>query len=135
MKKILIIEDDKPIRDIISMYLQMEGYLVIEAENGAQGFDFARLNVPDLIISDIMMPVMDGFDTLQKIRNTPETSHIPFIILTALETRAAKRLGEELGANEFIVKPFRPKELLETIRNKLAIQHKTNNQTINKNNS
>jgi DNA-binding response OmpR family regulator len=119
MKKILVIEDDSSIREVISCYLQKEGYLVIQAENGSLGFEFARRNLPDLIISDIMMPIMDGFDALENIRKTRETAHIPFIVLTSLETHAAKRLAKELGADEFISKPFKPNQLLGLIKKRL----------------
>jgi DNA-binding response OmpR family regulator len=125
MKSILIVEDDGYIRDILRMSLLRENYKVLEAQDGLEGLGIATRRQPDLIISDVMMPVMDGFELLENIKKDRKTLNIPFILLTAMETPAAKRLSEELGADAFVVKPFVLNELLYTIKNLL-----TRNQTV-----
>jgi CheY-like chemotaxis protein len=115
-KKILIVEDDEIIRFLISEALQIEKYEVIEAENGLSGFEMAKQYKPDLIVSDIMMPVMDGYELLQKLKDTSETAEIPFIFLSAVNSPASIRLSKELGANNYLVKPFNKKELIPVIQ-------------------
>jgi CheY-like chemotaxis protein len=114
-KKVLVIEDDESIRFLITSALEYEDYKVLEAANGVEGFLLAKENLPDLIISDIMMPQMDGFETLTKLKNDPETANIPFIFLTSLHNPASIRLSEELGASNYILKPFKAKEVLQVV--------------------
>src|SRR5215470_2115310 len=98
MSVILIIEDDPAILENAVETLKLGGYEVIPAENGLEGLELARTRQPDLIVSDIAMPQLDGFGTLLALRNDPNTVQIPFIFLTARVDRAAMRSGMELGA-------------------------------------
>ncbi len=116
IKKILVVEDDESIRFLISSTLKFEQFEVIEAENGFVGFEMAKQYKPDLIISDLMMPIMDGYEFLEKLKDAPETTLIPFIFLTSVNTPASLRLSKELGANDFIVKPFNSKEVIPVIK-------------------
>ncbi|MGJ3238370.1 MAG: hybrid sensor histidine kinase/response regulator [Anaerolineae bacterium] len=118
-KTILIIEDSEDLRyDVIEM-LNMEGYNTSGAENGAVGVEMARKIMPDLIVCDIMMPVMDGFGVLEALRSDLDTASIPFIFLTAKTEHIDQRQGMVLGADDFLTKPFMVEELLESIRSQL----------------
>ena len=122
MKKILVVEDAKALRrDIIEM-LGYEGYQVEGAENGQEGIERARDYRPDLIICDIMMPVMDGYDMLRELRKDRGTSAIPFIFLTARAERGDMRQGMELGADDYVTKPFTASELIKTVQARLEKQ-------------
>ncbi|MBX2977615.1 MAG: response regulator transcription factor [Ignavibacteriaceae bacterium] len=115
-KKILLIEDDQKLRENISEILEIEGYDVDCAENGLIGIEKVSKFVPDLIISDILMPEIDGFGVLQKLLNSPETSTIPLIFLTAkVEVENYKR-GMNLGAVDYIHKPFHIDDLLNAVK-------------------
>jgi two-component system response regulator VicR len=112
-KKILIIEDEKSISDIIKFNLTKEGYDTDMAYDGKSGLDKALSIKPDLILLDIMLPVMDGFQVCKKIR---ETSTVPILMLTAKEEEVDKVLGLELGADDYITKPFGMRELIARIK-------------------
>ena len=115
MKKILVIEDENSLRkDIIEM-LNYEGYDLIGAENGAVGLQKARQHLPDLIICDIMMPELDGYEVLTELRKETETATIPFIFLTAKTDKVERRQGMEQGADDYLTKPFSVAELLKSI--------------------
>jgi CheY-like chemotaxis protein len=114
-KKILLIEDDDGIRFLVASALRFEDYEVLEAKDGLEGFELAKKCRPHLIVSDIMMPLMDGFETLTKLKEDPVTAGIPFIFLTSVNNPSSVRLSRELGADNFIVKPFKAKEVLEAI--------------------
>jgi CheY-like chemotaxis protein len=116
IRKILVVEDDEAIRFLISCSLKYENYEVLEAENGFIGFEMAQKFQPDLILSDLMMPLMDGYEFLAKLKEAPETSLIPFIFLSSVNTPGSFRLSKELGANDFIVKPFNSKEVIPVIK-------------------
>lgn len=121
-KKILIIEDEKSISDIIKFNLTKEGYAVETAYDGQDGYEKAISLAPDLILLDIMLPIMDGFAVCKKVR---ETSNVPILMLTAKEEEVDKVLGLELGADDYITKPFGMRELIARIkanirRNELA---------------
>jgi DNA-binding response OmpR family regulator len=113
MKKILIIEDEPLLRANILDLLAAEEFDAIAAENGAIGVQLALSHLPDLIISDVMMPELDGYGVVQALRQNPMTATIPFIFLTAKVDRADLREGMSLGADDYLTKPFRPKELLK----------------------
>lgn len=119
MKKILVVEDAHTLRKDIVEMLQFEGFDVDSAENGKEGLDRVRNNRPDLIISDIMMPVMDGMRLLESLRAEPEIATIPLIFLTARTDRVDMRQGMELGADDFVTKPFHAAELLATVHAQL----------------
>ena len=112
-KCILIVEDEKNIVDILRFNLQREGYDTREAYDGADGLDKARSENPDLILLDVMLPKMNGFDVCQKLRE--EGNNVPVIILTAREEEADKVLGLEIGADDYITKPFSMRELIARV--------------------
>lgn len=121
MTKILIVEDEAAIRENIAETLA-EDFEVITAENGRIGVTLAREHHPDLVVCDIMMPELDGYGVLIELRSDPATSLLPFVFLTAKVGRGALRQGMELGADDFITKPFTPDELLSAIHARLERQ-------------
>jgi len=120
MPKILVIEDNETIREEILTWLMLEDYEAIGAANGREGVKFALQQTPDLIVSDIMMPEKDGYRVLLELRAQPVTSLIPFIFLTAKQEKTDVRHGMELGADDYITKPFSREELLNAIQARLA---------------
>jgi signal transduction histidine kinase len=120
MTKILVIEDEADIRDEVIDWLQFEGYTVIGAVNGQQGLERIYQETPDLIVSDIAMPEMDGYELLLEVRLNPRFINIPFIFLTAVSDRDSVRKGMNMGADDFVTKPFTHAELLESIRSRLG---------------
>ncbi|WP_041226144.1 hybrid sensor histidine kinase/response regulator [Crinalium epipsammum] len=119
MKKILVIEDEQSVREIILDILDAEGFDPIGAENGRIGVQTATEHLPDLIICDIMMPELDGRDVLLELRQQPATSTIPFVFLSAKADRTDLRQGMELGADDYLTKPFTRSEILQTIQTRL----------------
>jgi CRP-like cAMP-binding protein/AmiR/NasT family two-component response regulator len=119
MKKILLIEDNVDIRENTAEILELASYEVITAENGKDGVNLAMKNKPDLIICDIMMPVLDGYGVLHLLSKNQELSSIPFIFMTAKSDRADFRKGMEMGADDYITKPFDDIELLNAIEARL----------------
>lgn len=119
MRKILLIEDNAELRENTSEILSLASYSVISAENGKVGVDMAISENPDLIICDIMMPELDGYGVLQILSKNTETSHIPFIFLTAKTEKTDIRKGMNLGADDYLVKPFDNTELLNAIETRL----------------
>lgn len=115
MKKILLIEDNDEIRENTSEILELSNYKVFTASNGKIGVEVAFEQKPDLIVCDIMMPVMDGYSVLMTLQKNPETQNIPFIFLTAKTERSDIRKGMQLGADDYITKPFEGSELLSAI--------------------
>jgi len=116
MKKILVIEDEPILRNNLLKILEVGGFEAIEAEDGASGVQLALEQKPNLIISDIMMPEMDGFAVLTQLQQNPETALIPFIFLTAVADRSSIRRGIECGADDYITKPFGADELLAAVK-------------------
>jgi two-component system sensor histidine kinase/response regulator len=119
MKKILVIEDAQSLRKDILEMLGFEGYEAAGAENGLVGVQKAREFMPDLIICDIMMPGMDGYRVLEELHKDPVLVNTPFIFLTARTDRIDQRQGMELGADDFLTKPFTAAELLRTVKTQL----------------
>lgn len=119
MTTILVIEDDPDIRDIISEILEAIDFQVFQADNGAIGVQLAQAHLPDLILCDISMAELDGFGVLSALRQSPSTATIPFIFLTARVDRADIRQGMQLGADDYITKPFSRNELLSAIKIRL----------------
>lgn len=120
MKKILLIEDNLNVRETTKEILELADYEVITAENGKQGVESAKSNKIDLIICDIMMPDLDGYGVLSILNRNPETSTIPFIFLTAKTEKSDIRKGMNLGADDYLTKPFEEADLLEAIEIRLA---------------
>lgn len=123
MKKILVIEDNLDVRENTCEILELSGYDVYSAENGKSGVQKALEALPDIIICDIMMPVLDGYGTLKVLQKNPKTAHIPFIFLTAKAEKGDFRKGMNMGADDYISKPFTDLELLEAIEIRLS-KHK-----------
>lgn len=119
MKKILVIEDELSVLTNILKTLEFENYHSFGAENGLTGVSMAREKIPDLIICDVMMPELDGYGVISELRKDPVTATIPFIFLTAKADRFEQRHGMELGADDYITKPFTRKELLSAINTRL----------------
>ncbi|MCA9966764.1 MAG: response regulator transcription factor [Anaerolineales bacterium] len=107
-KLILIVDDESRMRRFIRMNMELEGYQVIEADNGIKALDQIRQHNPDLLIMDVMMPEMDGFETLRLVR---EISTVPIILLTVKSDEEDKTRGLDLGADDYVTKPFSPREL------------------------
>ncbi|MGZ3919882.1 MAG: response regulator [Bacteroidia bacterium] len=118
-KKILLIEDNKEMRENTSEILELSNYQVFTAENGKLGVECAQKEKPDLIICDIMMPVLDGYGVLHLLSKKAETANIPFIFLSAKAERSDFRKGMEMGADDYVTKPFDDIELLNAIESRL----------------
>lgn len=121
-KRILIIEDDSITRNLYLKGLKLEGFEAIGAENGIVGIKKAQENLPDLVVCDIMMPHMDGYSVLSALHENPQTAAIPFIFLSASDSRDEVRKGMELGADDYITKPSTLDELLRAIATRLQKQ-------------
>ena len=120
MKKILLIEDNDDIRENTAEILELANYKVVTAPNGKLGIETALAEQPDLIVCDIMMPVLDGYGVLHTLHKNESVKNIPFIFLTAKTERSDLRRGMELGADDYITKPFNPRELTIRARNLLT---------------
>mgnify|MGYP003645908868 FL=1 len=120
MKTILLIEDDRALRENTEELLELSGYSVMTAPNGKLGIELANEKIPDIIICDIMMPVIDGFGVLEKISNNEKTKQIPFIFLSAKTEHKEIRKGLDLGADDYLTKPFEEEELISAIESQLA---------------
>jgi len=115
MKTVLLIEDNTLFREITIEILEMGGYKVIAFTNGKMGLYSVKQNKPDLILCDILMPEVNGYEVLKGLQNDTDTSMIPFVFLTASSENKEIEYGLSMGANGYIRKPFEPKELFSTI--------------------
>ena len=115
-KTILIVEDDKDILELIVWHLNTEGYRVFAAGDGIKGYELAGREKPDLIILDLMLPSMDGLEICKRLKRSEAFEHVPVIMLTAKGEEVDRIVGFELGADDYMVKPFSPRELLLRIR-------------------
>jgi signal transduction histidine kinase/DNA-binding response OmpR family regulator len=120
---VLVVEDNVDMRSYTRQYLA-QNYQVIEAQNGREGVDKAMETIPDLVISDIMMPVMDGYALCNALKSDEKTCHIPVILLTAKAAQEEKLKGLETGADDYLVKPFEPQELLARTKNLIELRQK-----------
>jgi DNA-binding response OmpR family regulator len=111
--KILIVDDEKPIRTLVRSYLEADSYEVLEGENGKQAVDLARSSAPDLIVLDVAMPVLDGIEALREIRTF---SDVYVVMLTARSDEVDKLIGLSVGADDYLTKPFSPRELVARIK-------------------
>ncbi|MDY3618129.1 response regulator transcription factor [Agathobaculum sp.] len=112
-KKILLVEDEANIRELLRLYLEREGYTILEAENGVEGVKLWKSEKPDMLLLDVMMPVMDGWAVCKEIR---ETSDVPIIMLTAKGETMDRVSGLEMGADDYIVKPLDMREVIARVR-------------------
>ncbi len=119
MKRILVIDDEPLLRETVRLALVGKGFDVIEAENGTLGIEKARQQLPDLILCDVNMEKLDGYLTLSALRNEPTTSAIPFILMTGMADNAGMRHGMELGADDYLPKPFKIEELYAAVEARL----------------
>lgn len=119
MSLVLVIEDEEHIRNNISEILSFENYEVMQAANGIQGYKLAQERKPDLVLCDVLMPGMSGWDVLLEIRNNSALADVQFVFLTALADRASTRKGMSHGADDYVPKPFTHKELLDTVATRL----------------
>jgi two-component system alkaline phosphatase synthesis response regulator PhoP len=124
MTKILIAEDERDIRDLITFTLRFAGYEVIAASNGEEAVTLALQEIPDLIITDVRMPRMNGYEACEKIKAEEKTKHIPVIFLSAKGQEAEIQTGMNVGADEYLLKPFAPDQLTSRIQAVLAQQKK-----------
>ena len=126
MKRILLIEDNLEVRENTAEILELSGYEVETAENGKIGVRLAQKSMPDLIICDIMMPELDGYGVLRILNRNPKTATIPFIFLTAKAEKTDFRKGMNLGADDYLTKPFQDVELMEVIEMRLKKSEQLN---------
>jgi len=119
MKSVLVIDDNQDIRENTAEILELAGYKTYTAENGKKGVEVAQREKPDVIVCDIMMPELDGYGVLHLLKKNPDTEHIPFLFLTAKTERGDFRKGMEMGADDYITKPFEDIELLNAIEVRL----------------
>ncbi len=126
MATVLVVEDQEEIAALIKFKLKNSGYDVVHAENGKLGLEAARSSPPDLILLDIMMPVMNGVEMLKELKADPNLKSIPVIMLTAQSSEPAVIGGFKLGADDFVTKPFKTQELVARIGAVLSRYKKTN---------
>lgn len=120
MKTILLIEDDKALRENTAELLELSGYTVITAPNGKIGIEVAKKKLPNVIICDIMMPVIDGYGVLENLSSDEKTKQIPFIFLSAKTEHKEIRKGMDLGADDYLTKPFEESDLMSAVESRLA---------------
>lgn len=113
---IAIVEDESNIVELIKYNLDREGYKTISANNGRKGLEMIKQELPDLVILDLMLPELDGLSVCKQLRSDPQTKSIPIIILTAKSEEADRVLGLEMGADDYVTKPFSPRELVARVR-------------------
>ena len=114
-KKILLVDDEPNITKLLSMRLKSSGYEVLTASDGAEGLEKARSQNPDLIILDLMMPKMEGYEVCRLLKFDEKYKHIPIIISSAKSTDEDRHLGEKVGADDYLSKPYDPEDLLQKI--------------------
>jgi len=115
MKKILVIEDDANIRESLVELLEMKSFELISAENGTDGLKLAQDTLPDLIVCDVMMPGMNGYEVVEAIRKDSRMKNLPLIFLSAKAMEADIDYGKKLGANSYLTKPFRAQDLFSVV--------------------
>lgn len=114
-KRILVVDDEPGVLEIVRTNLEWEGYQVLEAQDGLEGLKAARQSRPDLVILDVMMPGLNGWQVLQAIEADPDLAGTPVILLTVVEDDLSRIQGLEMGAVEYICKPFNPLDLVQTV--------------------
>jgi two-component system, OmpR family, phosphate regulon response regulator PhoB len=114
--RVLIVEDEPDIRELLAFHLEREGYHVTRSRTGADALRQVRARPPDLILLDLMLPELGGLDVCRRLRQDPRTASVPIVMLTARGEEVDRILGLELGADDYIVKPFSPKEVVARVR-------------------
>jgi two-component system, OmpR family, alkaline phosphatase synthesis response regulator PhoP len=122
-RTILVVEDEKDIRELVRFHLEQEGYAVREAESGEAALDVARSERPALLVLDLMLPGIDGLEVCRRLRTAEATRAVPVIVLTAKTAEVDRVLGLELGADDYVTKPFSPRELVARVRAVLRRSH------------
>ena len=130
MYKILVVEDDRMIRENVMALLESENFEVLEAENGKKAISILNDIKPDLIISDIMMPEIDGYELLKYIQSSDGLNDIPFIFLTSKNDEIELRIGMNWGADDYLTKPYKSEDLLKTIKVRLRKKEIYNNEVM-----
>ena len=121
-KRILVVDDDKEVVRLMRGYLEQSGYEVLVAYNGESAMHIMRRDNPDLVLLDLMLPDRDGWDVTRTVRNDPKLMHIPIIMLTARVSDTDKIVGLELGADDYVTKPYNPREVVARVRARLRVQ-------------
>ena len=121
MQRILVCDDELNIRNILDFTLGTEGYRVITASDGEETLTMAVNESPDLIILDVMMPRGDGFTICQRLKEDPQTAHIPVVLLTAKTSREDRMHGQKVQADEYVTKPFSPQRLVTVVQSLLGV--------------
>ena len=116
MTRILAVDDEPHILRLVSFSLSARGFEMLEASDGLAAIEVAEREQPDLILLDVMMPVLDGYETCRRLKANAETAHIPVVMLSAKSQKAEQAVGLEAGALDYICKPFTPKDLVEQVR-------------------
>jgi two-component system, OmpR family, alkaline phosphatase synthesis response regulator PhoP len=114
--KVLVVEDDADIRELVRYNLEQEGFAVEEAADGAQALERINRRAPDLIVLDLMLPGMSGLELCRRVRSTADTAGLPIIVVTAKGAEVDRVLGLEMGADDYLVKPFSPRELVARVK-------------------
>ena len=114
--QVLVVEDEPDIRDLVVLHLEREGFRTRTARNGADALRQVKATPPDLVVLDLMLPELDGLEVCRRLRQDPSTASIPVIMLTAKGDEADRVVGLELGADDYIAKPFSPRELVARVR-------------------
>ncbi len=120
MAKILIAEDERDIRDLIAFTLKYAGYDIVTANNGEEAVQLTKQELPDLVITDVRMPKMTGYEACKQIKADPATQHIPVVFLSAKGQEAEVQTGLDSGADEYLLKPFAPDQLTRKVADILA---------------
>jgi CheY-like chemotaxis protein len=115
MKKILIAEDERDIRDLIAFTLRFAGYEVLTANNGEEAVQMTQKELPDLVLTDVRMPKMTGYEACKQIKANPATQHIPVVFLSAKGQEAEVQTGLDAGGDEYLLKPFAPDQLTRKV--------------------
>jgi two-component system OmpR family response regulator len=114
-QRILVVEDEAKISQIVAAYLRRDGYQVLQAQDGREALELARAELPDLIVLDLMLPAISGWDVCRELRRNPRTARVPIIMATAREDVSDRIVGLELGADDYVVKPYDAKELVARV--------------------
>ncbi|HEY0968446.1 MAG TPA: response regulator [Opitutaceae bacterium] len=119
---VLSVDDERDVTDLVHFHLKRAGFNVLTAANGRQALSLIESRRPDLVLLDLMLPDIDGFGVCEILRRQPETATVPIIIVTAWSTSDARHLGLEMGALDYLTKPFSPKELVERVQRTLGLK-------------